>query len=171
MIQHDKDKIKLTDILNSLDFKYIINDNDTLSLRDLQGANLANIENIHFEIDKDIAIRVIERLDTYIYDYYISFYIDTLWNECQEYINALDYKNILAKMKMYPDIFKECINLMEVFVNPRLFDISDILENKKIKIKCFRCGTRLMKSPIEGYTYFCPECYEDFYEFEQGKEN
>lgn len=50
-------------------------------------------------------------------------------------------------------------------------DFSDITESNEVLRTCFRCGTRLMKSPIEGYTYFCPECYEDFYEFEQGKEN
>lgn len=40
------------------------------------------------------------------------------------------------------------------------------MKNKKNKY-CFRCGTKLTKSPVQGYTYYCPCCDEDFYEFEQ----
>ena len=39
------------------------------------------------------------------------------------------------------------------------------MKNKKNKY-CFRCGTKLTKSPVQGYTYYCPCCDEDFYEFE-----
>lgn len=36
-------------------------------------------------------------------------------------------------------------------------DFSDITESNEVLRTCFRCGTRLMKSLIEGYTYFCPD--------------
>jgi len=36
--------------------------------------------------------------------------------------------------------------------------------------KCFRCNTKLEKSEIGDYTYYCPECDEDFYSFEIKKE-
>lgn len=44
---------------------------------------------------------------------------------------------------------------------------TEVTKNNKAIKYCFRCGTILKKSPVEGYTYFCPNCYEDFYEFEQ----
>lgn len=40
------------------------------------------------------------------------------------------------------------------------------MKNKKNKY-CFRCGTKLTKLPVQGYTYYCPCCDEDFYKFEQ----
>lgn len=33
---------------------------------------------------------------------------------------------------------------------------------------CFRCGSPLFPSDIEGYTSQCFHCDEDFYSFEQG---
>lgn len=72
-------------------------------------------------------------------------------------------------MKKYPEKFGEgCISIIEALDKPdELFDISEIIENSKIAKNCFRCGTRLMKSAIEGYTYYCHNCNEDFYEIEQ----
>lgn len=34
-------------------------------------------------------------------------------------------------------------------------------------VNCFRCGTSLEKSKLKDYTYYCPQCDEDFYRFEQ----
>ena len=31
---------------------------------------------------------------------------------------------------------------------------------------CRRCGTPVKKSPVKGYPWFCPEHYEDLFEFE-----
>lgn len=162
-----KEKIKLTEILNDLDFQYVINDDDSLSLKDLQGANLANIESETFVIDDNIATLLIDRLDNYIYDYYINGYIDTLRHECQEDVKGSSFEDILSKMKKHPIRFEGCIDLMEAFENPSLFDVSEIIESSKITKTCFRCGTRLMKSTIEGYAYYCHNCNEDFYAFEQ----
>ncbi len=152
----------------NLEFQYFINEDNTLSLLDLQGANLADIESETFKIDENLATALIDRLENYIYDYYINGYIDTLREECGEDVKSTNFEDILDKMKMYPDKFGECIDLIEAFVNPNLFDISEIIESKKITKHCFRCGTRLMKSPIKGYTYYCYCCNEDFYKFEQG---
>lgn len=163
-------KIELTEILNDLDFQYLINDDNTLSLRDLQSVNLANIESDIFEINENLAMQLIDRLDNYIYDFYVNGYIDTLRYECQENVKGSSFEDILEKMKMHPDTFEGCIDLMEAFVKPELFDISEIIESSKITKKCIRCGTRLLKSQTDGYTYFCPNCFEDFYKFEQRKE-
>lgn len=162
-----EEKIKLTEILNDLDFQYVINANNSLSLRDLQNANLGNIESETFIVNNDIANLLIDRLDSYIYDFYINGYLDTLRHECQEDVKGSNFDDILEKMKMHPDIFEGCIDLMEAFANPSLFDVSDIIESSKITKKCFRCGQRLLKSELSNYTYFCPDCYEDFYSFEQ----
>lgn len=37
------------------------------------------------------------------------------------------------------------------------------------QIKCFRCNTKLTKSKLPDYFYYCPNCDEDFYKFEQEK--
>ncbi len=57
--------MKLEDFLFELDFGYKINDDDTLSLVDFQGANLGNIESDKFAIDDNLSILVIDRLVTY----------------------------------------------------------------------------------------------------------
>ncbi|MCD7740501.1 MAG: hypothetical protein LUH11_04045 [Candidatus Gastranaerophilales bacterium] len=159
-----KEKIKLTEILYDLEFQYLINEDDSLSLLDLQGANLADIESETFEINENLAMILVDRLDNYIYDYYLNGYIDTLINECNEDVKDSNYEDILAKMKMYPEKFKGCLNLMEAFVNPNLFDISEIIESSKITKRCFQCNTRLIKSIVNGCTYYCYNCNEDFYE-------
>ena len=40
-----------------------------------------------------------------------------------------------------------------------------IVEEKVIK-KCFRCGSELLESDLQDYDYLCPNCDENFYEFE-----
>lgn len=162
-----KEKIELTEILNDLDFQYLINNDNSMSLRDLQGANLGNIESETFIVNDNIANLLIDRLDSYIYDFYINGYVDTLRYECQEDVRGSNFKDILEKMKKHTDIFEGCIDLMEAFVNPKLFDISEIIESSKITKKCSKCGQRLLKSELSNYTYFCPNCCEDFYSFEQ----
>ncbi len=162
-----KEKIELTEILNDLDFQYLINDDNTLSLKDLQGANLGNIESETFIVNDNIANLLIDRLDNYIYDFYINGYLDTLRHECQEDVKGSNFEDILEKMKKHSDIFEGCIDLMEAFANPNLFDISEIIESSQITKKCFRCGTRLIKSQLKDYVYYCHNCNEDFYSFEQ----
>lgn len=39
--------------------------------------------------------------------------------------------------------------------------------NKKPIGTCRFCGSPLYKSGVDGYVFDCPECYEDFYFFEQ----
>ena len=72
-------------------------------------------------------------------------------------------------IKKYPEKFSDgCIRIIEALDRPdELLDVSEIIENSKITKNCFRCGTRLMKSPVEGYTYYCHNCDEDFYKIEQ----
>ena len=161
-------RIKLTDILESIEFSYVINNDNTFSLRDCQDCNLGDIESDKFDIDNNLAMNVIDRIGIYINDYYLSDIAERLRVECQDNIDITEnYEVYLEKMQKYPEVFKNDIETMQTFVNPNLLDISDIIETSKIKIKCFRCGTRLQKSLVKGYTYFCPECYEDFYRFEQ----
>lgn len=168
-----KEKIKLTEILDMVEFDYVINNDGTLSLHDQLGANLGGIEDDTLEIDKNLAMLVVDRLSIYIEDYITDGYAETLRVECNEQADKSDtYLDLLEKMKKYPDKFCEgCLRIMEALDRPNeLLDISEIIENSKITKTCFRCGTRLMKSLVNGYTYYCHKCNEDFYGFEQGKE-
>ena len=103
------EKIKLTTILEEIDFDYVINENDTFSLVDLQHANLGNIENEEFKIDDKFASNVIDRINTYILDNYINGYINTLLEECNEEVDKFDFEDILKKMKKHPKVFNVCI--------------------------------------------------------------
>ena len=135
-------KIKLSTLLESVEFDYVINDDNTLSLVDLLGANLGNIEGDIFEIDKNLASDLIERLERYIHDYFVEGYVNTLQEECNEIADRYNYSDVYDKMKKYPDKFEGCIELMEAIINPDLVDISEILEEKEITEKCPRCGSR-----------------------------
>lgn len=125
----ENETIKLTELLNDIDFEYKINNDGTLSLIDLQHANLGNIENDTFQIDKSLAIRLIDRLEMYIYDYFVKGYIDTLSEECNENIESEYWSDVLNLMKKYPEKFTSCINLMEALVNPEKIDITEIIKN------------------------------------------
>nr|DAI37233.1 MAG TPA: TFIIB Transcription factor zinc-finger [Caudoviricetes sp.] len=159
-------KIKLSTLLESVEFDYVINDDNTLSLVDLLGANLGNIEGDIFEIDKNLASDLIERLERYIHDYFVEGYVNTLQEECNEIADRYNYSDVYDKMKKYPDKFEGCIELMEAIINPDLVDISEILEEKEITEKCPRCGSRLYKSLHSEKHLYCRKCKEDFYSFE-----
>lgn len=127
--------IKLFEVLNSLDFEYVINNDGSLSLKDMQKANLGNIESETFPVNNNIAMILIDRLENYIYDYYLNDYIDTLRYKCGEDVGSSNFEDILQKMKMHPDKFERCLDLMEAFINPNLFDISEIIEKHKRKMQ------------------------------------
>ena len=83
------EKIKLSTLLESVEFDYVINNDNTLSLVDLLGANLGNIESDSFTINNDLATLVIDRLEIYINDYYIADIVETL-NTCNETASSTD---------------------------------------------------------------------------------
>ena len=161
-----KNRIKLTEILEAIEFNYVINNDNTLSLHDQLGANLGNIQQDSFLIDANLATLIIDRIETYIKDYYVSDIIETL-NICYENVSITDsYEELLVKMQKYPDKFQGSFEFMEALINPELCDISDIIENLSISKKCPRCNGRLYKSSKEDFAYYCPACNEDFYSFE-----
>lgn len=160
--------LTLDEILYNLEFDYKFNDDDELQLIDLQGANLGNIEEEAFTVNDNIAMILLDRLENYLFDYYINGYVNTLTYECNEVL-SFDYnlEEVLKLMKRHLNIFdKDSIELMECLINPTLIDISNILESKAIKFKCPKCNNRLKKSMIPNYSFTCLECDEDFYTFE-----
>lgn len=133
-----KEKIKLTEILEMVEFDYIINNDGTLSLHDQLGVNLGNIESDTFKIDKTLAALVVDRLSIYIEDYITDGYAETLKVKCNEIADKSDtYIDLSKKMKKYPDKFsKGCIRIMEALDNPNeLLEISEIIKNSKTKQK------------------------------------
>ena len=75
--------LTLSESLYDLEFEYKKINDKTIQLIDLLGANLGNIENEEFEISEYLPMNLVDRLDTYIYDYHISGIEDTLFHECQ----------------------------------------------------------------------------------------
>ena len=68
------DKDRVADILLNMDFELIVNEDGTLSLHDLQHANLGGIETETFEN----YAQVLSRMDMYVGDYFVTPLINCL---------------------------------------------------------------------------------------------
>ena len=123
--------IKLADFLYDLEFDYKVNDNNTISLIDLLGANLGGIEQEEFEIWKRLPEALVERLETYIDDYHINGIIDTLREECKYNGEVYPYdEKLIPAMKKYPESFNN--DLIKYIIDIIDCDI-DISELERIK--------------------------------------
>jgi hypothetical protein len=119
--------ITLKDFLYELEFDYKLNDDNTISLIDLLQANLGNIETETFEIWEGLPEALVDRLDTYIYDYHISGIEDTLRHDCQYKDDIYPYdEKLIPAMKQYPDIFdNDLIQFITDIVKANI-DISEL---------------------------------------------
>lgn len=117
--------IALEAFLNDLDFSYKINEDNTLSLIDLQQANLANIEQEKFTIDDSLPINLINALDRYVYDYILQPVEETLQKECNDSTPIFPADtNLIPTIKKYPNVFdKDYIAYLEDIINANI-DIS-----------------------------------------------
>lgn len=119
--------ITLSEYFSSLDFDYKVNKNNTISLIDLQDANLAGIEDEEYEINDNLAIVLSDRLTTYEEDYFFNYIAESL----QEYFNyngeIYPYDTfLLPEIKKHPDFFsKDYISFVEDIINCNI-DISEI---------------------------------------------
>ena len=119
--------ITLKEFLFELEFDYVVNNDNTISLIDLLQANLGNIENEKFEIHKGLPEALVDRLDTYIYDYHISGIEDTLRHDCQYKDDIYPYdEKLIPAMKKYPNTFdNDLIQFIEDIVKANI-DISEL---------------------------------------------
>lgn len=119
--------LSLKEFLADLEFDYKINNDNTISLVDLLSANLGNIEDEKFEIYDSLPSALVDRLDTYIYDYHISGIEDTLYHDCQYKDKIYPYnEKLIPAMKKYPKVFdSSLINYIEDIVNANI-DITNI---------------------------------------------
>ena len=119
--------ITLKDFLYELEFDYKLNDDNTISLIDLLQANLGNIETETFEIWEGLPEALVDRLDTYIYDYHISGIEDTLRHDCQYKDDIYPYdEKLIPAMKQYPDTFdNDLIQFITDIVKANI-DISEL---------------------------------------------
>jgi hypothetical protein len=128
LVKGGKEMLKLEEFLNLLEFSYKINDNKTLSLVDLTGANLNHIEDDEFELDDNLALNLIDRLSNYIYDYFIVDIFEQLeeHNINHNLNHDCNYNNLLLVLNEHKSLFERDIEIIEHLDNPELFDISDI---------------------------------------------
>ena len=119
--------ISLSEFLYDLEFEYKKINDKTIQLIDLLGANLGNIENEEFEISEYLPMNLVDRLDTYIYDYHISGIEDTLIHECQYKDDIYPYdEKLIPAMKKYPDVFDtDLINYISDIIHANI-DISEL---------------------------------------------
>ena len=124
--------ITLSEFLYDLEFEYKKINDKTIQLIDLLGANLGNIENEEFEISEYLPMNLVDRLDTYIYDYHISGIKDTLIHECQYKDDIYPYdEKLIPAMKKYPDVFDtDLINYILDIIHANI-DISELTNEGK----------------------------------------
>ena len=124
--------ITLSEFLYDLEFEYKKINDKTIQLIDLLGANLGNIESEEFEISEYLPMNLVDRLDTYIYDYHISGIEDTLIHECQYKDDIYPYdEKLIPAMKKYPDVFgTDLINYISDIVHANI-DISELTNEGK----------------------------------------
>ena len=124
--------ITLSEFLYDLEFEYKKINDKTIQLIDLLGANLGNIENEEFEISEYLPMNLVDRLDTYIYDYHISGIKDTLIHECQYKDDIYPYdEKLIPAMKKYPDVFDtDLINYISDIIHANI-DISELTNEGK----------------------------------------
>lgn len=124
--------ITLSEFLYDLEFEYKKIDDKTIQLIDLLGANLGNIENEEFEISEYLPMNLVDRLDTYIYDYHISGIEDTLLHDCQYKDDIYPYdEKLIPAMKKYPDVFDEdLINYISDIIHANI-NISELTKENK----------------------------------------
>ena len=124
--------ITLSKFLYGLEFDYKKINDKTIQLIDLLGANLGNIENEEFEISEYLPMNLVDRLDTYIYDYHIQSIEDTLIHECQYKDDIYPYdEKLIPAMKKYPDVFDtDLINYISDIVHANI-DISELTNEGK----------------------------------------
>ena len=119
--------ITLGEYLGSLDFDYKINKNNTISLIDLQGANLAGIESEEYEINDNLAMILSDRLSVYEEDYFFNGIVECLQKDFDYDGELYPYDTfLLPEMKKHPDYFsKNYISFIEDVINYDI-DISEI---------------------------------------------
>ena len=124
--------ITLSEFLYDLEFEYKKINDKTIQLIDLLGANLGNIENEEFEISEYLPMNLVDRLDTYIYDYHIQGIEDTLIHECQYKDDIYPYdEKLIPAMKKYTDVFDtDLINYISDIIHANI-DISELTNEGK----------------------------------------
>lgn len=123
--------ITLSEYLEMLDFSYKVNNDNTISLVDLQGANLAGIESEKFEINSNLAAVLSDRLTTYEDDYFFDDIIRSLREEFNYNGEIYPYDLfVLPEMKKHPEFFSEnCISFIEDVLKFNI-DISELHKTK-----------------------------------------
>ena len=124
--------ISLSEFLYDLEFDYKKINDKTIQLIDLLGANLGNIENEEFEISEYLPMNLVDRLDTYIYDYHIQGIEDTLIDECQYKDDIYPYdEKLIPAIKKYPDVFDtDLSNYISDIIHANI-DISELTNESK----------------------------------------
>ena len=124
--------LTLSEFLYDLEFEYKKINDKTIQLIDLLGANLGNIESEEFKISEYLPMNLVDRLDTYIYDYHIQGIEDTLIHECQYKDDIYPYdEKLIPAMKKYPDVFDtDLINYISDIIHANI-DISELTNEGK----------------------------------------
>ena len=119
--------ITLGEYLASIDFDYKINKNNTISLIDMQGANLAGIESEEYEINDNLAMILSDRLSVYEEDYFLNGIVECLQEDFDYDGELYPYDTfLLPEMKKHPDYFsKDYISFIEDVINYDI-DISEV---------------------------------------------
>jgi len=78
------------EILDVMHFDYYIDQYGRVRLLDNEGANLGGIEDEYFSIDEYTCTAILERMDSYIYDYFINDVNEVTGNDYESVQEILD---------------------------------------------------------------------------------
>lgn len=93
-IQCKENPLTLTEFLNHFDFDYVVYQDDTIGLIDLQKANLGNIEDERFYNNRDGVFDIIERLGIYYEDYIFEPIQEMLQDEHNIDTSRMNWKEL-----------------------------------------------------------------------------
>lgn len=120
-------KVDFSDFLNYFDFSYQVNENKTFSLIDLQYANLNNIENFCFSLDKQGILSCVNKLYVYINDYILRFLNENTELRFNTVNEALSFaklsKNNEDKIRYWCDV-----DILNASANPTYIDINKLIK-------------------------------------------
>ena len=106
-------------------------------------------------------------------------FAEVIWTKT-DLRETLEQKNIPATNenvnRLISELMDGCGNLEDILIDAGWNYIISAIENlnrdgefvEELEPRCPRCGHPLDRSELtdRGYTYYCPQCDEDFYSFE-----
>lgn len=165
------EKIELNQILEIMEFEYkkYINENGEkcIKLVDLQQANLGDIESDEFELDdENVILNIINRMDSYVYDYITSSVIYTLVEQGKQNEDDIDNLSLEEQVGLCKKLNLSYWSIADYIINPEYIYIGESKMDKLTLDKIFELTDINLLEVEIAY-----KGYNEYYQFEGKCEN